>query len=93
MLLREGKVTFGGRKIAVLTRWVFPTHSLFGFSSIGEEFVRLSSFVAINKLAIDKIIKKHDKHAAFPFRDVFPFFLQERALLHTSFFDSQVRPH
>lgn len=58
---------------------------------MGEEFVRLSSFVAINKLGIDKIIKKHDKHAAMLFRDVFPFFLQERALLHTHFFDAQVR--
>jgi SPX domain protein involved in polyphosphate accumulation/uncharacterized membrane protein YidH (DUF202 family) len=57
---------------------------------LGEEFVRLSSFVAINKLGIDKIIKKHDKHACMPFREIFPFFLQERALLHTSFFDPQI---
>eukprot|EP00667_Euglena_gracilis_P003061 EG_transcript_3072 len=59
-------------------------------NQMGEEFVRLSSFVAINKLGIDKIIKKHDKHAAMLFRDVFPFFLQERALLHTHFFDAQI---
>lgn len=48
------------------------------FHRMGEEFVRLSSFVAINKLGIDKIIKKHDKHAAVAFRDT-------QALLKNSF--------
>ena len=58
---------------------------------LSEEYVRLSSYMAINRLAMEKILKKHDKHAPLPFHDLFPVFADNMAnLLPTSFFDTHV---
>eukprot|EP00906_Rhabdomonas_costata_P014470 RCo020799 len=58
---------------------------------LSEEYVRLSSYLAVNRLATRKITKKHDKHALLAFHELFPGFAAKlSALLPTSFFDTHV---
>ena len=79
-LIEEEKNSGGKRK----------DHFLAAAHKVGEEFVRLKSYVAVNRLALDKIVKKHDKHAPLTFKQVFPKFFDTRKLIDITFFDAQI---